>query len=479
MIIIVLLFDKKGRVSATHTGHPICSWSRICTIHPQYKNSSDRVRKNVLENSYTISSVEPIRSGKEIHKSPLPTHPSIHPRTHTDDAMITKLIRKLRPEPSGAKVADGLNIARHNQKLTIEDSEKSLPLSSFPEASSSSSEEEEEPRIQAQEEEGGEELMSNSRSISEELKSSGTKVAGEDGLDATRHAQKLTSATTEDSEDSRILPSSPVEASEETSKAAVQEEEEEEPKLGQQEQNSDSLLLSADNSPSSESSVIEPDTSAEPSTTSSSAAAAAVPPSSPTLSSSSRKVRFEKVQIREYPICIGDNPSSAQGPPLSIEWNHVDEQEYELPNNYVDMKKRTLGEMNVSALERKRILQDAGYSTKEINRELKKVNRARAKRRRTVGRLQLFKLQDRFERFRRAICNATFRRNKKQNEREYLNSSSLFQDKKKKNQTTTPMDEKELSKRGRRIILVDDSNSTKSTKSSSNSEPVEGILLSQ
>eukprot|EP00980_Cylindrotheca_fusiformis_P013605 scaffold3501_cov81-Cylindrotheca_fusiformis.AAC.2 len=136
--------------------------------------------------------------------------------------------------------------------------------------------------------------------------------------------------------------------------------------------------------------------------------------------------------------------------------------------------------MNVSALERKRILQDAGYSTKEINKELKKVNRARAKRRRTVGRLQLFKLQDRFERFRRAICNATFRRNKKQNEREYLNSSSLFQQKKKKNQTTTtPMDEKELSKRGRRIILVDDSNSTKSTKSSSNSEPLEGILLSQ
>jgi hypothetical protein len=49
---------------------------------------------------------------------------------------------------------------------------------------------------------------------------------------------------------------------------------------------------------------------------------------------SSRRVKFNHVEIREYPRCLGNNPSVRSGPPVSIEWDHcfsytVDLQFYE------------------------------------------------------------------------------------------------------------------------------------------------------
>lgn len=39
-----------------------------------------------------------------------------------------------------------------------------------------------------------------------------------------------------------------------------------------------------------------------------------------------RQVRFGNLQVREYPIMLGDNPSCSSGPPLTIEWNHTKEE---------------------------------------------------------------------------------------------------------------------------------------------------------
>lgn len=45
--------------------------------------------------------------------------------------------------------------------------------------------------------------------------------------------------------------------------------------------------------------------------------------SSRTLSSSSRNVSFNKVGIREYPRCVGDNPGVKAGPPMRyVECEH-------------------------------------------------------------------------------------------------------------------------------------------------------------
>lgn len=47
---------------------------------------------------------------------------------------------------------------------------------------------------------------------------------------------------------------------------------------------------------------------------------ASTTPSSPKF----KKVRFETVQIREYRITLGDNPSCSSGPPLQLDWMYYD-----------------------------------------------------------------------------------------------------------------------------------------------------------
>jgi hypothetical protein len=44
-------------------------------------------------------------------------------------------------------------------------------------------------------------------------------------------------------------------------------------------------------------------------------------PNSPN-SPKSRKVRFQTVQIREYGITLGDNPSCSSGPPVQLDWSY-------------------------------------------------------------------------------------------------------------------------------------------------------------
>ena len=41
-------------------------------------------------------------------------------------------------------------------------------------------------------------------------------------------------------------------------------------------------------------------------------------------------VRFSTVHVREYNVCLGDNPSVAQGAPISLDWHYTKEVSYEL-----------------------------------------------------------------------------------------------------------------------------------------------------
>ena len=57
-----------------------------------------------------------------------------------------------------------------------------------------------------------------------------------------------------------------------------------------------------------------------------------------TTESPGRRVSFHQIEIREYPRCLGDNPSVTFGPPMSIGWKHnqsyvLDVDQYE---NYKD-----------------------------------------------------------------------------------------------------------------------------------------------
>lgn len=60
------------------------------------------------------------------------------------------------------------------------------------------------------------------------------------------------------------------------------------------------------------------------------------------LSSTSKKVTFKSLEIRSYPIILGDNPNCSHGPPIQIDWEpfrtkkfSIDEYEARRKSRYV------------------------------------------------------------------------------------------------------------------------------------------------
>ena len=74
-------------------------------------------------------------------------------------------------------------------------------------------------------------------------------------------------------------------------------------------------------------------------------------------------VQFSTVHIRQYSLCLGDNPSVSEGPPISLDWNYGDERSYKL-EEYEQQKEGEV--LRVSSKGRQQILKQIGYSRKEI-----------------------------------------------------------------------------------------------------------------
>lgn len=99
------------------------------------------------------------------------------------------------------------------------------------------------------------------------------------------------------------------------------------------------------------------------------------------------RVSFHKVEIREYSRCIGDNPATTHGPPLSIDWEYnvagsyaVDEYEETRP------PRRVSHQMVVPGAIREDILSShAGVTKKEIQKVTAEVKATRHRRKMSVA----------------------------------------------------------------------------------------------
>ncbi len=137
-------------------------------------------------------------------------------------------------------------------------------------------------------------------------------------------------------------------------------------------------------------------------------------------------VRFSTVTIREYPITVGDNPSSTRGVPLTVDWKH--NREYTLQvNDFEDVRptiRRSVGELQTQSLDRLRMLKAMGWSGTELREHAQGVDRARQLRLQTRQRVLHYGWLERFdeglERIGRGVGNVTVRRNYKQWERQWL-----------------------------------------------------------
>jgi hypothetical protein len=89
-----------------------------------------------------------------------------------------------------------------------------------------------------------------------------------------------------------------------------------------------------------------------------------------------RSVDFSTIEVRTYPIIMGDNPSVSSGPPFTIDWDHQDAEEIDLAD-YEKYKpeKRTKEQILLPARVRESWLRSEGYARSEIALVGKEIDR--------------------------------------------------------------------------------------------------------
>jgi hypothetical protein len=89
-----------------------------------------------------------------------------------------------------------------------------------------------------------------------------------------------------------------------------------------------------------------------------------------------RSVDFSTIEVRTYPIIMGDHPNVSSGPPFTIDWDHQDAEEIDL-SDYEKLKpeKRTREQILLPAHVRDSLLRSQGYARSEIVLVGKEINR--------------------------------------------------------------------------------------------------------
>lgn len=95
-----------------------------------------------------------------------------------------------------------------------------------------------------------------------------------------------------------------------------------------------------------------------------------------------KNVRFSNVDVRDYSLCLGDNPSVSIGAPISLDWNYDAEFSYKIDRyEHERVACRQDSEcFKIPSQQRDYMLKKSGYSREEINKQVKKSHRDKQKR---------------------------------------------------------------------------------------------------
>mmetsp|Transcript_2888 Transcript_2888/g.4135 ORF Transcript_2888/g.4135 Transcript_2888/m.4135 type:complete len:260 (+) Transcript_2888:203-982(+) len=139
------------------------------------------------------------------------------------------------------------------------------------------------------------------------------------------------------------------------------------------------------------------------------------------VSSGNLSVSFSAVEIREYEIQMGDNPSVSSGPPLTIAWDYFNEAKIDIDvyeANCPDTRNRN--QILLPYKERwRRLAEQAKLTDDEIFEETKKVNVARRLRAETISNLDGAQWEERMEKIQRWMRNL-FRKKLKLSEKKMI-----------------------------------------------------------
>jgi len=101
-----------------------------------------------------------------------------------------------------------------------------------------------------------------------------------------------------------------------------------------------------------------------------------------------RNVSFDKLDVREYAITLGDNPAVSRGPPISLSWNYIEETSVDLEQfEATRAPRRTKGQMIMGSQVRRQILREQGGFTKsELKAATENVMKIKKERNKTIAR---------------------------------------------------------------------------------------------
>ena len=105
-------------------------------------------------------------------------------------------------------------------------------------------------------------------------------------------------------------------------------------------------------------------------------------------------VRFCDVHLREYDLCLGDNPSVHRGAPLALDWNVKTELKYSIEafeeSEHSGVTPHPTAGLSLKrpSLERLHVLKDLGYSRQEIKEAMDEVHRIKMQRFKTIRQVE-------------------------------------------------------------------------------------------
>jgi len=107
-------------------------------------------------------------------------------------------------------------------------------------------------------------------------------------------------------------------------------------------------------------------------------------------SSVEKSVSFSTVDVRDYSLCLGDNPAVSRGAAISLDWGYDDERTYEINNYECDRTKhrRSAEALKITSIERIHLLKDIGYSRGQIKEQTQKTHRDKERRIKTRRRVE-------------------------------------------------------------------------------------------
>jgi len=136
-------------------------------------------------------------------------------------------------------------------------------------------------------------------------------------------------------------------------------------------------------------------------------------------------VGFNHVDMRNYPMVLGDNPSVSKGPPISVDWEHFGESCFDV-DKYEDARKderRNKAQMRIPYDVRYEILERAGELDEVVNSAVKEIENIKSMRDTTARQSDWQARMDAAkEKAGRSFKNV-FRAGKKKKEKDFLKKS--------------------------------------------------------